>query len=512
MMRSSLREVMDNNLAAPLGASSYPSAAAPLLDRIKGAFGSLLFDRAGNASRPKLLFFVAAADVASVILAWFIGHAMVGSEIQSTVSGLAGVTFIALMTSAMLNSQWSYTIAGLRRLSVQAVKVFASLIAVFLGMSGVAYLLDIRIVPPDLMAAWLIASGIVLCSVRAVAARAVTRLGDMGRLVRRTVIVGGGKDADTLIDALAADPAGQLKILGIFDDRLDGRAREGRADFAHLGTFEKLSDFCRDASVDLLIVTVPPRAEERLLHILRKLFTLQVDVRVSALNSKLRFNSRAYSYIGPVPMLAVMDKPLSDWDRVMKNVEDRVLGGLLLLLAAPVMALVAIALRLDSKGPIFFRQRRYGFNNEMIEVYKFRSMYVDKLDATASRLVTRDDPRVTRVGRFIRRTSLDELPQLFNVLRGQMSLVGPRPHATGARAERDLYEDVVQEYFARHRVKPGVTGWAQVSGWRGETDTHEKLQRRVEHDLYYIDNWSLMFDLYIVAMTPISLISGKNAY
>jgi len=192
--------------------------------------------------------------------------------------------------------------------------------------------------------------------------------------------------------------------------------------------------------------------------------------------------------------------------------EDRIIGALLLVLLSPVMALTAIAIRLNSKGPVFFRQKRYGFNNELIEVYKFRSMYVDRQDTTASKLVTRDDPRVTRVGRFIRRTSLDELPQLINVVRGQMSLVGPRPHATGAKADRDLYENVAQGYFARHRVKPGVTGWAQINGWRGETDTHEKLLRRVEHDLYYIDNWSMLFDLYIIAMTPFSLVTGKNAY
>ena len=199
------------------------------------------------------------------------------------------------------------------------------------------------------------------------------------------------------------------------------------------------------------------------------------------------------------------------FERVLKNVEDRVLGALMLLLVSPVMALVAVAVRLESKGPIFFRQKRYGFNSELIEV-KFRSMYVEQQDATATKLVTRDDPRVTRVGRFIRRTSLDELPQLINVVRGQMSLVGPRPHATGAKAERDLYENVVQGYFARHRMKPGVTGWAQINGWRGETDTHEKLVRRVEHDLYYIDNWSVLFDLYIIAMAPVSLVTGKNAY
>lgn len=196
----------------------------------------------------------------------------------------------------------------------------------------------------------------------------------------------------------------------------------------------------------------------------------------------------------------------------MKNIEDRVLALAILMLAAPVMAVVALAVRLDSRGPILFRQRRYGFNNQLIEVYKFRSMYVDQSDATASRLVTRDDPRVTRVGRFIRKTSLDELPQLFNVLLGEMSLVGPRPHATQAKAGSSLYQDVVQGYLARHRVKPGITGWAQICGWRGETDTPEKIRNRVACDLYYIDNWSVRFDLYIILLTPFVLASGKNAY
>ena len=167
------------------------------------------------------------------------------------------------------------------------------------------------------------------------------------------------------------------------------------------------------------------------------------------------------------------------------------------------MALVALAIKLDSRGPVLFRQKRYGFNNELIEVYKFRSMYVDQTDATAAKLVTKGDPRVTRVGRFIRKTSLDELPQLFNVVfKGNLSLVGPRPHAVHAKAADRLYDEAVDGYFARHRVKPGITGWAQVNGWRGETDTRRRSRRRVEHDLYYIENWSVLFDLYILAMTP----------
>src|SRR5439155_14799067 len=179
---------------------------------------------------------------------------------------------------------------------------------------------------------------------------------------------------------------------------------------------------------------------------------------------------------------------------------------------SPLMLLIAALVKLDSKGPALFKQKRFGFNNELIEVYKFRSMYHEMRDGDASRLVTKGDSRVTRMGRFIRKTSLDELPQFFNVLRGELSLVGPRPHATRAKAADQLYNDVVDGYFARHKVKPGITGWAQINGWRGETDTTEKLQRRVEHDLYYIENWSLAFDLYILFRTPFPLLGGENAY
>jgi exopolysaccharide biosynthesis polyprenyl glycosylphosphotransferase len=227
----------------------------------------------------------------------------------------------------------------------------------------------------------------------------------------------------------------------------------------------------------------------------------------------LRFRPRAYSYIGGVPVIDVFDKPIADWDVLIKMVFDRVVGALALIALSPVLLATAIAVKLDSRGPILFKQRRYGFNNELIEVFKFRSMYVDQLDQTASRLVTKGDPRVTRVGRFIRKTSIDELPQLFNVVfRGNLSLVGPRPHAVHAKAENQQYEQVVDGYFARHRMRPGITGWAQINGWRGETDTQEKIQRRVECDLYYIENWSLLLDIYILLVTPIALAKTENAY
>jgi Undecaprenyl-phosphate glucose phosphotransferase len=246
---------------------------------------------------------------------------------------------------------------------------------------------------------------------------------------------------------------------------------------------------------------------------LRKLWVLPVDIRLAAHSNKLRFRPRSYSYIGDVPVIDIFDKPIADWDVFVKAAFDKIVGALCLVALSPVMLAVAIAVKLDSRGPALFKQSRYGFNNEKIEVYKFRSMYVDQLDAAAQRLVTRNDPRVTRVGRFIRRTSLDELPQLFNVVfKGNLSLVGPRPHAMHARAADHLYDDVVDGYFARHRVKPGLTGWAQVNGWRGETDTPEKIQKRVEYDLDYIENWSLLRDIYILALTPFALVKGHNAY
>jgi len=178
------------------------------------------------------------------------------------------------------------------------------------------------------------------------------------------------------------------------------------------------------------------------------------------------------------------------------------------------MALVALAIKLDSPGPVLFRQKRFGFNNERIDVFKFRSLHHHQADPTASKVVTRDDPRVTRVGRFIRKASLDELPQLFNVVfKSNLSLVGPRPHAVKGKLQNRLFDEAVDGYFARHRVKPGITGWAQINGWRGEIDNEEKIQKRVEFDLYYIENWSVLFDLAILFKTPIALLTrSENAY
>ena len=334
-----------------------------------------------------------------------------------------------------------------------------------------------------------------------------------GRLTRRTVIVGAGDYGEHVVEDLRQQKDSGVKVIGVFDDRGDDRSATDCAGERKLGTVDDLVEFGRRTRIDLVIFSLPISAEDRILQMLKKLWVLPVDIRLAAHTNKLRFRPRSYSYIGDVPVLDVFDRPIADWDVVMKWLFDKIIGGIMLLFALPVMALIAIAIKLDSRGPVFFKQKRYGFNNDLIEVYKFRSMRADATDAYADKLVTKDDPRVTRVGRIIRKASLDELPQLFNVVfNGNLSLVGPRPHAVNAKADTRLYDEAVDGYFARHRVKPGITGWAQINGWRGETDTHEKIQRRVEHDLYYIENWSVLLDFYIVARTPFALLKTENAY
>jgi Undecaprenyl-phosphate glucose phosphotransferase len=335
-----------------------------------------------------------------------------------------------------------------------------------------------------------------------------------GRLDRRTIIVGSDENGEKLVEALNVQADSDIEILGVFDDRNDSRALDTCAGAAKLGKVDDIVEFARRTRIDLVLFALPISAEGRILEMLKKLWVLPVDIRLSAHTNRLRFRPRAYSYLGKVPTLDVFEAPITDWDLVMKWLFDHVGGALVLLLAAPVMALVALAVKFDSPGPVLFRQKRFGFNNERIDVFKFRSLYHDQADPLASRVVTKNDSRVTRVGRFIRKTSLDELPQLFNVVfKSNLSLVGPRPHAVQGKLQSQLFDEAVDGYFARHRVKPGITGWAQINGWRGEIDNEEKIQKRVEFDLYYIENWSVLFDLYILLKTPLALISkNENAY
>jgi Undecaprenyl-phosphate glucose phosphotransferase len=426
---------------------------------------------------------------------------------------VATILFAALSFPTMMHLSGAYRLNALLSPFPRLTSIIATWVAMFAGIVLFAF---VGKVGAELSRNWLLSwatSGLLLTiSFRFLLAHFVRRLNHNGQLNRRAVLVGGGASADHVIATLNASKDTGLTVLGVFDDRTDERAPITAPGLKKLGTIEDLIDFVRSTRVDTLILTLPVTAENRLLQILERLWVLPVDIRLSAQDQRLRFRPRAYSYIGNLALLDLFDRPLGDWGPFLKAIEDKIIAAIAIVLLSPVFAAVALAVKMESKGPIFFRQKRYGFNNELIEVYKFRSMYTDMADVDARKLVTKDDPRVTRVGKFIRKSSLDELPQLINVLKNELSLVGPRPHATMASAAGSLYETVVDGYFARHRVKPGMTGWAQINGWRGETDTAEKIERRVEHDLYYIENWSLTFDLYILARTPFALLNTKGAY
>lgn len=362
-------------------------------------------------------------------------------------------------------------------------------------------------------ASWYLSGLVYLFIERLLLNHLVRSWGRNGTMERRAVIVGGGKSAEKLIRSLEQQSDSEIRICGLFDDRDNDRSPPIVAGYPKLGNIEELVEFSRRARISMLIVALPFSAESRVLAMLKKLWVLPVDIRLSAHSSNLHFRPRTYSYIGKLPMFDIFDRPIRDWDSVAKRAFDIVFSVLGIIVLSPIMLGAYLAVKLTSKGPGLFVQERHGFNNEIIRVFKFRSMYVDQQDLSARNAVTKDDPRVTPVGRFIRKTSIDELPQFFNALRGDLSLVGPRPHAVYAQSQNKLYGEVVDGYFARHRVKPGVTGWAQINGWRGEIDHDDKIKMRTECDLYYIENWSVLFDLKILFMTPISLITkSDNAY
>jgi Undecaprenyl-phosphate glucose phosphotransferase len=427
---------------------------------------------------------------------------------------LLAITAIAVLATLAFQAADIYQVQAFRGYEKQYFRLAAAWSAVLLLVNAATFVAHTG---DQFSRIWLgsfyVSGLIVLLAFRRTLFLLVQRWTREGRLDRRAVIVGSDQQGATLINAIAQQRDTDIKIIGAFDDRNDERAPTTVSGLPKLGTVDDLVEFARRSRIDLVLFALPISAETRILQMLKKLWVLPVDIRLAAHNKKLRYRPRAYSYIGNLPVLDVFDKPITDWDVVMKWLFDKIVGILILIAAAPVMLLAAIAIKIDSRGPILFKQKRYGFNNELIEVYKFRSMHVEQCDATATKLVEKNDPRVTRVGRFIRKTSVDELPQLFNVVfKGNLSLVGPRPHAINAKAENRVYDEAVDGYFARHRVKPGITGWAQINGWRGETDTHEKIQQRVEHDLHYIENWSLWFDINILAATPFALAKTENAY
>ncbi len=350
---------------------------------------------------------------------------------------------------------------------------------------------------------WAIATPLALVGVRAVIRYATRHFRKQGLNSRSVAIVGGGKHAAKLIDVISSSPWMGLHIDGVYDD-----AESPQAGYKISGDIDALMAKVHQKQLDNIYITYPMREEEKIRSLLERLAdsTASVSVVPDFFVSDL-LQSRWRS-LGDVPLVSVFESPIFGTSLFIKRMEDLLLGSLILLLISPLLLVIALAVRMTSPGPALFKQRRYGLNGQVIEVWKFRSMCVLE-DGPNVPQATRNDPRVTKLGAFLRCTSLDELPQFFNVLQGTMSIVGPRPHAV---AHNEEYRKLIHGYMLRHKVKPGITGWAQVNGWRGETDTTQKMEMRVQHDLEYINNWSLWLDLKIILMTVFGGMRGKSAY
>ena len=382
-----------------------------------------------------------------------------------------------------------------------------------LGAAGLAVLgIGVPFAPSDVQlyvwyGTWMSASFTTILAVRILARIVLGRLAEVGRFNTRVAVFGAGPIARRVHDYLTKNALG-ISFVGTYDDRL-GSDRVNPDGLVITGKLPDLIEAGRNGEVDQIIIALPQSADQRMAMIAAKLEQLPVSIQmVTHIASDLVGAGPAHkvSALGTVGLLEVKDKPLADWAPFVKRIEDYALGTILLALTLPLFALIALAVRIESRGPILFRQRRHGLNKKVIEVLKFRTMKVLEDDESLEQ--ARDnDPRMTYVGWFLRRTSLDELPQLFNVLRGEMSLVGPRPHAL---VHDEQWGEMVERYSNRHQVKPGITGLAQVNGFRGEMKSSDQLKARVEHDLAYIRSWSLGLDLEILGRTVLTVVGGSK--
>jgi polysaccharide biosynthesis protein PslA len=357
---------------------------------------------------------------------------------------------------------------------------------------------------------WLFLSAVLLTASRCYLSRLIRGWTESGRLARRVAVIGAGEFSREFIERLRDEPHAYT-VVGLYDDRRS-RIPGVQEGVRVRGTVRDLLERSREEQIDLIVIALPLRAAARISRILQEIGSAVADICLTTDFAGFRYKSSQISSIGANPVVLIRERPLKDWRAGKKFAFDIVIGSLVLAILSPFLAVIALAIRFDSPGPILFRQPRLGFNNRLFTCYKFRTMHHGMTDLLGDRQATRGDPRVTRIGKWLRALSLDELPQLLNVMKGNMSLVGPRPHPPNTKAADKLFTDVVANYAFRHRVKPGITGWAQVNGWRGETKTVEQIENRVACDLVYIENWSVWFDLRIMMLTVTREILSRHAF
>lgn len=324
---------------------------------------------------------------------------------------------------------------------------------------------------------------------------------------RRAIIVGMNEQGVALASRVEDTPYSRIEFAGFFDDR-DIKRLDASSDYRMIGRLAQLPKYVRDNNIQLIYLSLPMASQPRILQVLDELKDTTASIFfVPDMFVTDLIQGRTGSVCG-MPVISVCETPFTGSNGVIKRASDIILSILILLMILPILVLVAIAVKLDSPGPIIFRQRRYGLDGKQIVVYKFRSMTVTE-DGNTVQQATKNDTRITKLGAFLRKTSIDELPQFINVLQGRMSIVGPRPHAV---AHNEMYRKLIKGYMVRHKVKPGITGWAQVNGYRGETDTLDKMQGRIDFDLDYLRNWSLRLDLFIILKTVRLVAKDQQAY
>jgi Undecaprenyl-phosphate glucose phosphotransferase len=443
---------------------------------------------------------------------------LVGWSVTSYESYVSAVILICLVFYALLKYGDLCTVFVLMRPFAYFDKLFLAVIVSFLLLLATLFSLKVS---EDFSRVWIytFASGCfaTIFAERVLMDLILKQLSARALVTRNVAVVGDGEQARVLLSRLREAKPYFTTVLGVFGTG-SGAEPVGEVEgYAHLGNVDALVEKIRHERVDHVILALPWSDDDSIMQLMGRLREVPVTIhlacdligfRLDRAHAAIFGDSNSRRFPG-VPVVELSRQPLSDWDVVVKAVEDRLLALVLLVLGSPIMLLTAIAIKLTSPGPILFRQERLGFNNHRFWIYKFRSMRHDQMDKSVTEQAKRGDPRITAVGKLIRRTSIDELPQLVNVLNGTMSLVGPRPHAID---HNEMYSSQIRGYFARHRVKPGLTGWAQVNGLRGETRTLGLMEKRVQHDLFYVENWSLMFDIQILLKTAFIVITGRNAY
>jgi len=394
--------------------------------------------------------------------------------------------------------------------SVQS--VFSSIVASWMVLVALLLLLGWTTGTLDsfdwrVLLAWTLGTPLLLLAAEALIPFALPRLMAADGVQRVAVIAGACQVGRRLAQGIELSPFAGIRVCGYFDDRSTERLDDGVTPQL-LGSLDDVADYVKRNHVDLVYIALPMAAQPRILALLDALRDTTVSIYFVPDIFLSDLIQARMDTVGGLPVVAVRETPLYGTDGWMKRASDLALASSILLLITPLMLLIALAVKVTSPGPVLFRQRRYGLDGREIVVYKFRTMSVLE-DGDEIRQATQSDARVTKLGAFLRRSSLDELPQFINVLQGRMSVVGPRPHAV---AHNELYRRQIKGYMIRHKVKPGITGWAQVNGLRGETDTLEKMQKRVEYDLAYLRHWSLRWDLEIVARTVLVVWKKENAY